>query len=350
MDPLLAYLIAGIVLLVVAIILAALWIRSSLDQRLQQQDPALQLLQNQMQDGSRQTNQTIESLRSSLLQIQSGLSQNLDATRQSMDARLDNAARVISQVSKQLGELEKSAQSMTDMGKQLGDLQNILRAPKLRGSLGELFLGDLLAQILPPSHYTLQYTFRDGQRVDAIINLYSGIVPVDAKFPLENFQRVVKAASDDERKAARRQFIRDVRIHVDAISEKYVRPDEGTFDFALMYIPAENVYYETIIKEDEDGDTGLFQYALGRRIIPVSPNSFYAYLQTILLGLKGLRVEESAREILEAIQRLSQEHQRFGESFRLVGSHLENSLKKFQEAEKRFGKVEGRLEDIDGLV
>jgi DNA anti-recombination protein RmuC len=156
--------------------------------------------------------------------------------------------------------------------------------------------------------------------VDAVIRLQAGLVPVDAKFPLENFQRLVKAETPEEKKVLRRAFITDVKKHIEAIATKYIRTDEGTFDFALMYVPAENVYYETIIKDDELGaDGALFAHALARRVIPVSPNSFYAYLQTILLGLKGLRVEESAREIINHLARLNQEFDRFSESFRLVG-------------------------------
>jgi DNA recombination protein RmuC len=197
----------------------------------------------------------------------------------------------------------------------------------------------------------MQYAFKGGEIVDAVILLHGGMVPVDAKFPLENFQRLVQAETDDQRREGKRAFMRDVKKHVDAISTKYIRPDEGTLDFALMYIPAENVYYETIIKDDEfGGEMALFQYSLQKRVIPVSPNSLYAYLNTILLGLKGLRVEESAREILSAITRLDGEFARFGEAFRLVGKHLDNSSKQFQEADKRFGKVEGKLQDINGIV
>ena len=261
------------------------------------------------------------------------------------------AATVIKEVSRQLGQLSEKTQQLSDIGKDISSLQDILRSPKLRGNMGELFLGDLLSQILPPEHYQLQYTFQDGGKVDAVIRLQAGLVPVDAKFPLENFQRLVKTEAPEEKKALRRAFLQDVKKHVDAIATKYIRTDEGTFDFALMYIPAENVYYETIIKDDELGaDGALFSYALARRVIPVSPNSFYAYLQTILLGLKGLRVEESAREIINHLARLNQEFDRFSESFRLVGDHMENALKKYEEAQKRLLKVEGKMEQLDGLA
>jgi len=341
------------VITIVAILIGLLglgwWLSRSLRSALAERrdDQALSLLQNQVQA----TVSQIEKLRDGIQQIADQTHRSLADTRQAMDARLDGAARVIGDVSKHLGQLDESAKRIYDVGKDIASLQDILRAPKLRGNLGELFLGDLLAQILPPDHYEMQFAFRSGEKVDAIIRLKAGLVPVDAKFPLENFQRLARAATDDERQAARRAFIKDVKTHVDAIAAKYIRTDEGTFDFALMYIPAENVYYAAIVKDDEfGGEAALFQYALVRRVIPVSPNSFYAYLQTILLGLKGLRVEESARQIINNLGRLQKELETFGEAFRLVGQHLQNAQKKFDEADKRFAKVEGKLDQIDGVV
>lgn len=345
--------IAGLVVVLAVVIVAAWWIRSSLQRAVEQprQDPALQMLQSQVNASVQQTAQQVEGLRGSLLQVQTQMSQSLAMTRQSMDQRLDRAAEVIQGVSQQLGQLDASTRQLASIGKDISSLQNILRAPKLRGGLGELFLADLLAQILPPDHFELQYAFRGGEKVDAIIRLQAGLVPVDAKFPLENFQRLSAAATDEERAPLRAPFMRDVKKHVDAIATKYIRPDEGTLPFALMYIPAENVYYETIIKDDDFGGEGqLLGYALQRRVIPVSPNSFYAYLQTILLGLKGLRVEESARAVLDNLDRLNGEFQKFTESFTLVGRQMENARKNYEDAEKRLGKVSGKLDDLDGLV
>jgi DNA recombination protein RmuC len=197
----------------------------------------------------------------------------------------------------------------------------------------------------------MQHQFKGGETVDAVIMLHLGMIPIDAKFPLENFKRILASGSDEERKSARKSFLSDVKGHIDAIASKYIRMDESTFDFALMYIPAENVYYETIIKDDEfGGEMSLFRYALRKRVIPVSPNSFYAYLQTIMLGLKGMRVDEHSREILENLSRLQKEFDNFSEAFRLVGQHLDNSVKKYSEAEKRFGKLESNVERMDGLA
>jgi DNA recombination protein RmuC len=351
MEPLLTTLLVVGLLLLAALVAGGYGIAHAVGRRRQDEQGALQLLQSQIQNVALQTDQHIDQLRVSLQQINSQMTQSLEATRDSVSTRLDGAARVIQDVSKQLGQLDESSKRILEVGKDMASLQETLRAPKLRGALSELFLDELLAQILPAGHYRMQHAFQGGEVVDCVIQLQAGLVPVDAKFPLENFKRIVASADDEEKKQARKTFIRDVKIHIDAIASKYIRTDEGTFDFALMYIPAENVYYEIIIKDEETGgETTLFSYALARRVIPVSPNSFYAYLQTILLGLRGLRVEESAREILNNLSRLRKEFNKFTEAFRLVGQHLDNSAKKFAEAEKRLTGVEAKMEQMDSAI
>jgi DNA recombination protein RmuC len=172
---------------------------------------------------------------------------------------------------------------------------------------------------------------------------------VDAKFPLESFQRMVAAEDDVARKTARKEFERSVKGRIDEIADKYIRPGEGTFEFALMFIPAENIYYEVIIKDDSLGEgASLLAYATSRRVVPVSPNSFYAYLSTIVTGLKGMQVEARAREILAELGRLQTEFGKFAEAFRLVGRHLQSASGKYEEAEKLAGKVGDRLESVTG--
>lgn len=273
-----------------------------------------------------------------------GLNENVTgALRDSSDklnTRLDNAARVISELRRDSGEI-------LAVGKAAAELVNIMRAPKLRGGMGELFLGDLLSQILPPEHYTLQHGFKSGEKVDAVIQIGNRLVPVDAKFPYENFRRVVDAGTESDRVAARKLFLRDVKKHVDAIAGKYILPDEGTYDFALMYVPAENVYYETIIKQDAGEEHELLGYALQKRVIPVSPNSFYAYLQTILLGLRGMKVEQRAQEILAALTRLRGDFEKLEENFRVLGKHLTNAGSSYAEAEKSLTKLDTKLGQVE---
>lgn len=265
----------------------------------------------------------------------------LHQSTNSMNVRLDNAAKVV-------GDLREKVGQIHEVGQAAAELVNIMRAPKLRGGMGELFLGDLLAQIMPSEHFVLQHKFRNGDTVDAAIRLGDRIVPVDAKFPLENFKRLIASTQEADQVAGRRLFLRDVKKHVDAIASKYILPDEGTYDFALMYVPAENVYYETIIREDA-GSEGhpLFSYAIQKRVIPVSPNSLYAYLQTILLGLRGMRVEERAHDILDALGRLRGDFDKLQENFRLVGRHLTNASNSFAEADKSLGKFSDKLSLIE---
>jgi DNA recombination protein RmuC len=194
-------------------------------------------------NNTKNANEQLAALTSQVQQRLDGLDRSLRDTTGQVNTRLDNAARVIREVSATMGELSKSSQQIFEVGKNIASLQEILRAPKLRGVVGELFLGNLLDQVVP-ENYELQHRFRSGEAVDAVIRLGPKLVPIDAKFPLENFLRLT-AAGDAERKALRKRFIADVKKHVDAIASKYILPDEGTYDFALMYIPAENVYYET---------------------------------------------------------------------------------------------------------
>ena len=326
--------------------------------REKKEDQSLLLMQQQIDQLRIQLSQALDN-NAQLVQQQLGqvlgnvnerLKENgeiLERTHQSLGERLDNAARVVGNVQKSLGGLEEANRKIYDVGKDIASLQEILRAPKLRGGLGEFFLEDLLAQILPAQHFIIQHAFKSGERVDAVIKLGSSLVPVDSKFPLENFKRTLEAANDDERSRTKRQFISDVKKHVDAIASKYILPDEGTYDFALMYIPAENVFYETIIKDDSEGERNLSQYALSKRVIPVSPNSFYAYLQAIVLGLKGMKVEERAKEIIQYLSRLGGDFTKFRDDFSLLGKHLGHAQASYQSTEKRLEQFGQRLLSAD---
>ncbi len=262
--------------------------------------------------------------------------------------RLDNAARVIGDLQKNIGELSEASRQIFEVGKNIATLQEILQPPKLRGGLGEQFLGELLSQVLPPQFFTLQYMFSNGERVDAVVRLGEKLVPIDSKFPLDNFKRIIECKTEEERKAYQKTFYRDVKKHIDDIASKYIVPNEGTYDFALLYIPAENVYYETITKDDSFGEEkGILNYALKKKVIPVSPNSFYAYLQVIVLGLKGLQIEKDAQKILALLASLKKDLGGFQEDFQLVGRHITNAMNKFEEARRRLDKFNFKLEQIE---
>ncbi|MBI3318059.1 MAG: DNA recombination protein RmuC [Candidatus Omnitrophica bacterium] len=272
----------------------------------------------------------------------------VQTTEKSVSQKLQQANDTVAGLTRELGKLQEATKKVEEVGRGVVSFQDLLRSPKMRGGFGEFFLADLLSQILPADFYSLQYEFSDGERVDAVIRLREKLVPVDSKFPLDQFRRMGEAATDEERAEWRRLLLRDVRQHIDSIAQKYIRPSEGTFDFALMYIPAENVYYETVIKDDGTSDErGVFLHAVKRQVIPVSPNSFYAYLQVILQGLRGLSVEQRSKEILGVLIKLQKELVAVREDFDKAGKQLGFAVENFEKAEKHLGRFEDRLTSIE---
>src|SRR5438552_994896 len=256
-----------------------------------------------------------------------------------VDRRLQDATKQTNALYKQLGAVGQATAHLAEQAKGLGELQQILRPPKARGGFGELLLGQLLADRLPPTAYALQYGFAGGERVDAVIKV-DRIVPIDSKFPLDNFERMLAAGNDIERQQFEKLFARDVKSHVDAIASKYIRPDEGTYDFAFMYLPSEAIYYELAC-----GKTGaLLEYAHQKRVLPVSPTTLTAYLQVVVLGLRGLQIEQHAQEVMAYCAQLQKDFSKFKDDFDLVGKHLGNAQNKFTDAEKRLDRFEGKLE------
>jgi DNA recombination protein RmuC len=263
----------------------------------------------------------------------------LEAMTETMDRRLETATKTTTAIHHQLGQLGQANAEILARANDLKRLEQALRPPKARGGFGELLLGNLLRDRLPPDAYQLQYGFKTGERVDAVIKV-ERLVPVDAKFPLDNFERLADAETDADRALFEKAFARDLKNHVDAIAQKYIRPDEGTYDFALMYLPSEGVYYELVC-----GKTGtLLQYAHEKRVFPVSPTTFTSQLQVIALGLKGMQIEQRAHEVMAYVAQLQGDFDRFRDDFQVVGKHIGNAQSKFAEAEKRLDRFDTKLE------
>jgi len=264
-----------------------------------------------------------------------------DALSKAVGEKLEGNMAVFGDLRERLGELTQKTKNIEEVGKNISSLQELLRAPKFRGGFGELLLERLLADILPRDSYSLPYRFRSGEMVDAVVRIGENLVPIDSKFPLEDFLRITAAESEKEQVELRRQFTRTIKKHIDKIT-KYILPDENTFDFALMYIPAENVYYETIIRCSEESD--IFSYSLEKRVIPVSPNSLYAYLQVVVLGLKGLRFEEAASEIFAYVKHLQSDLDDFQQDYEVMGGHIRHAAVKYEEAGRKLTRFGDRLQ------
>jgi len=268
------------------------------------------------------------------------MNQTLQEANKIIGQNLGNATSAFGNVKEQLGKLEETNKQIVEISKDISSLQELLRAPKFRGQMGETMLENLLSQVLPKGHYSMQYRFKSADTVDAVVRLGERLVPVDAKFSLENFQKMSDMQDEQLKNSYRKKFIQDVKNRIDEISTKYILPQENTYDFALMYIPAENVYYEVIIKED------IFSYSMSKKVIPVSPNTFYAYLEVICLGLKGLKIEENAKVILKNLSSLSMEIGRFQEDFNTLGTHILNAGTKYQDGQRRIERISQRVSDI----
>lgn len=252
--------------------------------------------------------------------LQSTNSRIDDQTR-SLNQRLDNAARYIADVQKSIGE-------MSEIGRSMKDLEQFLKSPKLRGNLGEQVLKGLLAEMLPKNSFNLQYAFKNGAIVDAAIKTTGGIIPIDSKFPLENFRKMLKSENEIDKKSAEKIFISDVKKHIDEIAKKYILPSEGTIDYALMYLPSESVYYEVVNNQD------LFEYANAKRIMPVSPVTFYAYLRAVLMSFEGQKIEEKALVIMKILRTTQKDYQLLDESLSLLGKHLNNAYNQMSQVSK----------------
>jgi DNA recombination protein RmuC len=266
-----------------------------------------------------------------------GMQTRIDETTRAINERLDRAAQVISQVSHELG-------GVKEIGYQIKSFQEFLKSPKLRGNIGEEILKDLLEQYLSHHQFALQYKFKSGEIVDAIIKTKEGIIPIDAKFPLESFQRYLSSKDEKEQEKLFKDCIKSVRARIDEISRKYILPEEGTVDFAIMYIPSEVVYYE-IIKSKEDLD----DYARSKKVYFVSPNSFYYFLRIIMIGMKGLQIQEDAKRVLEILSAVQKDVEKLGEILGIVTTHITHAKSAIDKVNNEYLKLAGKMDQLKFL-
>ena len=334
MELILIVVIAVLLLAVLGLLVWLIISNSANAEKMAGQQASFGLLQQQLETLKSSQDDTKDKLQKSLLDGQTNIGKNMQAGQEVLD-----------RLNKQIGELQGTNKQMMQVGTEVRRLQDILSSPKLRGQMGEWSLENLLANILPKDRYKLQYIFKDGKTVDALIELADFSVPVDAKFPLSGFEKVVKAEEEAEKIKLRRQFLKDVNNHIDKIASDYIRPAEGTLDFALMYIPAENVYYETIVKyigENQD----ILQYCFDKKVIPVSPNLLYAYLMTVAMGLHGLQIEKQAAEIRQNLKKLNSSFADYTGTWDVLGKHLRNAYSQYDEGQKKLDRFGLQLNHI----
>lgn len=273
-------------------------------------------------------------LRSTLEPLQSDITRVTTSSQQSL-----------TQVNERLGALGESNARLLEETSKLGELREAFRVPGPRGGFGELLLENALRDVLSPDQYTIQHSFADGSRVDAAVKIGERLVPIDSKFPTAAFDDLASVANEDDRRRARRVFLRAVRGHVDAVAS-YVKPDEGTVDYALMYVPAENVFQQIVIRErGDDAGPVAVDHAQSRNVIITSPNTLYLYLQTIATALCGFAIERHAREIGDQVSRLARDLGRVLGEYATLGGHLRRARSKYDEVNKDLHRFHQRLAD-----
>ena len=289
-------------------------------------------------------------LQQQLNHIAQVMDNKLSESNKTIQQQYGQSVKIIRDVTERLTRLDETNKQVVNFAEQLRSLQDILKNPKQRGVLGEYYLEAVLKNVLPPGSYQMQYGFRDGAKVDAVVFMGKRIIPIDAKFSLENYNRLVEAQDTAEKKRFESAFINDLKNRIEETS-KYVRPEENTMDFAFMFIPHEAVYYDLLINKvgAVTGDTNnLIYYAGKKKVIVVSPTSFLAYLQTVLQGLRNQKISEQAQEIIKRVERLGKHLGVVSEYMKKLGSHLETTVGTYERVNKEFAKVDKDVVKITG--
>jgi len=262
--------------------------------------------------------------------------------------QLTESTRIIREVTEGLTKLDETNKQVVSFADQLQNLQDILKNPKQRGVLGEYYLETVLKNVMPPKSYAMQYGFDNGEIVDAVVFIREKVLPVDSKFSLENYNRMIEARDKEEKDRYEKQFKADLKVRIDETS-KYIRPEENTMDFAFMFIPSEGIYYDLLVGEvGAINAKDLIEYAFSKKVIIVSPTSFLAYLQTVLQGLKQLQVEEKVQDVLKRIHELSKHLKGYEEFHTKLGNTLSTAVNHYNATSREFKKIDKDVTRITG--
>lgn len=281
-------------------------------------------------------------LQQQINQVSQILDSKLSESNKSLQQQFSQSASIIRDVTEKLTRLDETNKQVVGFADQLKSLQDVLKNPKQRGILGEYYLETVLKNVLPPNSFQMQYSFLNGEIVDAVVKIDNRIIPIDSKFSLDNYNRMIETRDATERKKLETAFVNDLKLRIDETS-KYVRPEEKTMDFAFMFIPSEAVYYDLLINKvgaiTEDTNN-LIYYAGKKKVVVVSPTSFLAYLQTVLQGLRAMQIEESAKDIRKRVEMLGQHIKSYDEYFKKLGGHLTTTVNTYNTAYKELNKID----------
>ncbi len=317
------------------------------------QDKSIVLLQKQIAELTREFNERLneqnKALREQDLNTQKTIQKQFSISSKNLQDINKTTSKVVKEVTEKLTKLDETNKQVMGFADQLQSLENILKNPKQRGILGEYFLETLLGNTLSPSQYKMQYKFRDGQIVDAVIFVKEKVIPIDAKFSLENYNKIQKEENKEQREKLVKQFKMDLKKRIDETS-KYIRPEEKTTDFSFMFIPAEGIYYNLLVYKvgSNISSKDLIEYAFEKRVIIVSPNSFFAYLQTVLQALKTLEVQESVENIIKHVRKLKRHLEVYDENMQKLGKHLGTTVNTYNSSYKEFRKIDKDVVKISG--
>ncbi len=312
------------------------------------EDVGLKLILEQVNEMSRTLDRKVGDLTKT---VDSKIDQNSRNIQESMRSQLGESAKLIREVTQGLTKLDETNKQVVSFADQLQNLQDILKNPKHRGILGEYYLETLLKNVLAPGQYEMQYAFKNGEIVDAAVFVKDKVIPIDSKFSLENYNKLVNEKNQAERDKLEKAFVNDLKMRIQETS-KYVRPNEKTMDFAFMFIPHEAIYYDLLVNKigasTEETDNLIQRAASKYKVIIVSPTSFLAYLQTVLQGLKALQIEETAKDIIKRVgelgthlRRYDEYHIKLGLSLGTVISHYNNSGRELKKVDKDVLRITG---------
>ena len=305
-------------------------------------EQGLSLLQNQLHELTR-------TLDTKLGQVASESKHTVSEVTRAMQQQFGQSVKIMGDVTEKLTQLGETNKQVVSFADQLKKLQDTLTNPKQRGILGEYYLETVLKNVLPPGHYQMQYPFKNGVIVDAVVFADKRIIPIDSKFSLENYNRLSTATDPLDKKKYETAFVSDIKMRIDETS-KYVKPEEETMDFAFMFIPSEAIYYDLLINKvgSSAEDKNLIAYAFQKKVVIVSPTSFLAYLQTVLQGLRNQKISETAKDIIKQVDNLRKHLITYEEYFDKIGKNLTTTVSAYNHAHKEFGKIDKDVLKIPG--